>query len=555
MILSDYRLHVEYELNGITYSADKENDVFSLIAHEVGESALKLSIKTNQKVLLKKVAFKYNYNFSDDEKIYVNGYQSWTKSREYTKKDKQYGLRSVSKYGIVREYAAPSGDYDFARYGGKGFFHAITYGYIRKGYELLLLGSLSDRMGYTVIYFDTRRNEISIEKDVEGLSVEGEYLLIDFRTFKGGYDEVFDAYFAAMGIKKPRIDHLAGYTSWYNYFQSIDEKIINRDLDGLLTVKDKGVNIFQIDDGYAKHVGDWLTLDEKKFPNGLKPIVDRVHENGLLAGLWMAPFSADFKANIVKEHPDWFLKNEKGKKIIGGLAWGGFWVLDHEIPEVREYIGKCFRKVFDEYGFDMVKLDFLYSACIIPRNNKTRGQLMYEAMDFLRECCGDKLILGCGVPIAPAMGVVDACRISCDVELSFKDKFYTKCTNQEIISTKNAMNNSIFRRHLNHRAWINDPDVFFLRDDGMRPAKYNWEQKLLLAKINNMFGNVLFVSDNIGAYDDNKRQVLIDSYKPFDGKVKMCEYVDAKHIKIEFEKGGKDFTLVYNTCTGQFSIN
>ena len=70
-----------------------------------------------------------------------------------------------------------------------------------------------------------------------------------------------------------------------------------------------------------------------------------------------------------------------------------------------------------------------------------------------------------------------------------------------------------------------------------------------------MFGNVLLVSDNIGAYDDNKRQVLIDSYKPFDGKVKMCEYVDAKHIKIEIEKGGKDFTLVYNTCTGQFSIN
>lgn len=46
--------------------------------------------------------------------------------------------------------------------------------------------------------------------------------------------------------------------------------------------------------------------------------------------------------------------------------------------------------MFDEWHFDMVKLDFLYAAAIEPRNNKTRGQLMCEAMDFLRECCGDK---------------------------------------------------------------------------------------------------------------------------------------------------------------------
>jgi alpha-galactosidase len=53
----------------------------------------------------------------------------------------------------------------------------------------------------------------------------------------------------------------------------------------------------------------------------------------------------------------------------------------------------------NEWGYHMVKLDFLYSVCLIPTKTKTRGQIMTEAMKFLRECVGDKLILGCGVPL------------------------------------------------------------------------------------------------------------------------------------------------------------
>lgn len=186
--------------------------------------------------------------------------------------------------------------------------------------------------------------------------------------------------------------------------------------------------------------------------------------------------------------------------MLSGIAWGGFYALDFEKEEVRAYIKAFFDKVFDEWHFDMVKLDFLYAAAIEPRNNKTRGQLMCEAMDFLRECCGDKIILGCGVPLGPAFGVVDACRIGCDAENTFKEKFYVKVTNQEIISTKISMQNSVYRRHLNGRIFANDPDVFFLRDGGVKPAVYTWQQKKLLATVNHIFGDVLFVSDSIGEY-------------------------------------------------------
>lgn len=152
--------------------------------------------------------------------------------------------------------------------------------------------------------------------------------------------------------------------------------------------------------------------------------------------------------------------------------------------------------MLNDWGYDMVKLDFLYSQCRTPRDNKTRGTIMCEAMDFLRECVGDKIILSCGVPLGPAFGVVDACRISCDVDLSYGGKFYNSMSiNNELPSAQNAINNSMFRRHLNGRAFLNDPDVFFLRDHNLT---FTWEQKLLLAKINNLFGRVLFVSDDAG---------------------------------------------------------
>ena len=75
--------------------------------------------------------------------------------------------------------------------------------------------------------------------------------------------------------------------------------------------------------------------------------------------------------------------------------------------------------MLDVWGFDLVKLDFLYAVCMLPTEYKTRGQIMCEAMDFLREVIGDKLILGCGVPLGPAFGKVDYCRIGPDVGLNW----------------------------------------------------------------------------------------------------------------------------------------
>lgn len=549
---------LKYSLAGAVYeTVGYSGPHFSVITVN-DESGVKLTLIPSRPITLISASLEFWHEYEKNEKFFVNGYQSWTTSGEMSAEDIYRGTTSLA--GVIKytkDMAITSGDYAFTRYEPRpGFFHSFTYTYLRRGDEFELFGSLSERNGYTVFYSDMEKHIFSVEKDVEGLTISEPYEMFDIVRVVGGYDEVFDKYFAAMSLPaKKHIDRLTGYTSWYNYFQKIDENIILRDLKGLSRARES-VNIFQIDDGYEPFVGDWLDYNGKDFPNGMKTIADAVHREGYLAGIWLAPFNVQRgKSRILKEHPDWLIRNPDGKPQLGCVAWGGAYTLDIYNPEVREHLKNVFDTVLDDWGYDMVKLDFLYSQCRTPRNNKTRGTIMCEAMDFLRECVGDKIILGCGVPLGPAFGVVDACRISCDVDLSYGGKFYNSMSiNNELPSAQNAINNSMFRRHLNGRVFLNDPDVFFLRDHNLT---FTWEQKLLLAKINNLFGRVLFVSDDAGEYSEAELEVLKETFRESDAKILDVKCVGARadgNYEIKFIENGEEKLLYFNLFTGASNI-
>ena len=77
-----------------------------------------------------------------------------------------------------------------------------------------------------------------------------------------------------------------------------------------------------------------------------------------------------------------------------------------------------------------------------------------------------------------------------------------KLLHRERVSTKNTIGNTIYRRQLNGRAFWNDPDVYLLRDDNIRLSA---KQKEMLAQVNGLFGGLLFTSDDVGTYDEEKR--------------------------------------------------
>lgn len=202
-----------------------------------------------------------------------------------------------------------------------------------------------------------------------------------------------------------------------------------------------------------------------------------------------------------RQHPDWLLK-VNGAPWCCGSNWSSFYALDLDNPAVLDYLRRVFDRVLNDWGFDLVKLDFLYGAAPFGNARESRAARMYRAMELLRSWCGQKQILGCGVPVMPAFGLVDYCRVSCDVGLDWDDVWYMRLFHRERVSTKQAINNTVFRRQLNGRAYGSDPDVFFLREEN---CKLTAEQKRTLATVNALLGNVFLTSDMPSHYTDAQR--------------------------------------------------
>lgn len=533
----------------VVTSNELENELYKLEIENIGN---RYSVTLVPKETFELVDFyaEMPYNFRGTDKFFAAGYQSWTKTKEWKADEvmpSTIKLANISEF--TKDLARKTSDEWIVDYSGKkGEFHSHCYTYIKTGDRVRLWGSLSEKTGYTIFKVKMKENKFYFCKDLLGKVVTEPLKVFDIVYFEGNYEEVFDKYFAMWNMPETRHGTMCGYTSWYNYFQNITEDIIIRDLNGLDPYKEQ-VNIFQIDDGYETFIGDWLDPNPEKFPKGMKYIADEIHKKGYKAGIWLAPFNCQRVSCMAKEHPDWLIKHENGEPMVGCIAWGGAYTFDIYNENVREYLRHVFDVVLNEWGYDMVKLDFLYSQCIKPRHGKSRGEIMCDAMAFLRECVGDKLFLGCGVPIGPALGVCDACRISCDVDLTYKGKFYSRIqVSNEMLSARSAINNSLFRRHLNGRAWMNDPDVFFLRKNNL---KFTNEQKYLLGRINNLCGNVLFVSDNAGDYDKHAQELIKVFFEKTDEKILSAEYISDSVIKVVTEKNGQKITLVFDIDKGE----
>ena len=481
------------------------------------------------------------------ERIFMNGFQTWTSCPEYTKFSRIRGVNGLPKRIIDRFSLDRYGDYHFVNYPMKrGILHGFSYCYFRRGSFYRLFASLDEEPGYTMFRYDSEKEVLTIQRDSEGLQADGEYHAFDLFYAEGSEDSVFDAWFRELGIQ-PRIkEKLYGYSSWYNRYQDIDEACIRQDLEGCAGIFRKN-DLFQIDDGWEPFIGDWLEADQNKFPGGMKQAADEIHAKGFRAGIWLAPFVAEEKSGLFRNHPDWFLKHD-GEPWKDGCNWSGFYSLDIDHPEVMDYLRRVFDRVLNEWGYDLVKLDFLYGAAPFGTRNETRAGRMIRAMKFLREVCGSKLILGCGVPVMPAFGLVDYCRIGCDATLDWNDKPHMRIIHRERPSTRQAVGNIISRRHLNGRAYLSDPDVFFLRDENLRLSA---EQKRSLGELNALFGGVFLISDDPGKYTEKMKKEYerlrhlsesVSAYLRFRGGLKAVYLLDGKeHITRLFEKGNLRF--------------
>ena len=255
-----------------------------------------------------------------------------------------------------------------------------------------------------------------------------------------------------------------GWWSWTAYYGAINEgeTLVNADWQAS-HLKALGYNFFQVDEGYQYARGEYETANVVQYPDGMRSVGHHITADGLVFGVWTAPFQVTSRAWVYEHHKDWLVHNAKGEPIHTELLWRQksdmIYVLDTTNPGAQEYLRETYRKLVREWGVRFIKLDFMDSSAIegfMYRPNTTALEALRIGLRIIRDTVGDDVILDKdGSPMLTPVGLVDTGRISSDTAHSFE-------------GTRTAAVGIAARFYMHHNFFLDDPDAFNTVEEAFR---------------------------------------------------------------------------------------
>ncbi|HVM53938.1 MAG TPA: glycoside hydrolase family 36 protein [Acidimicrobiales bacterium] len=363
--------------------------------------------------------------------------------------------------------------------------------------------------------FRVRVREGRIEVDVEAYLGGAVLRAGETRQLHGvGRFDSLEDWAAAIGsamAARVAAPYQVGWCSWYHWFHDISEDALRAQL---ALAADWPFDVFQLDDGYQAAIGDWLTTNDK-FPTAVDGIAAAIAAEGRTPGIWIAPFLAAPGSRLATDHPDWLARHPATGDPLRGMVnagWGGtVWTLDTTRPEVLAHLEDVARSLVDA-GFPYLKLDFTYAPSLpgtYADPGRTPAQRVRAGMEAIRRGAGDgTFLLGCGLPIAQGIGVVDGMRIGPDVAPFWDPP--TQVWEGSLYAgvapaTANALRNTEARQFMHRRLWLNDPDCVMLRTT---ETQLTPEQVERWAMAVGRSGGMALVSDDLALLDGGSRALL-----------------------------------------------
>jgi len=304
-----------------------------------------------------------------------------------------------------------------------------------------------------------------------------------------------------------------GWCSWYYYY---GENKAGDVLDNLAAAAktELPLEYILIDDGYQTAIGDWLSVDQEKFPQGMRSLAEEIRGAGHRPGIWAAPFAVSSESQLYTKHPEWVIRDEKGDPIVAWQHWGvDTYGLDLSHPEVQAWLGETFHTL-REWGYELFKVDFLYAGAVTGCRHDprvTRAQAVRKGLEIIREAIGeDAFLLGCGAPLGPSVGLVDGMRIGPDVAINWHP-FWADLT---FPAAENALRNSITRYFTHGRLWINDADCVLVRQKEDQSALTLSEMRTLATMVG-LSGGMVISGDNLPTLADHRLNYLARLLPPY----------------------------------------
>jgi alpha-galactosidase len=117
-----------------------------------------------------------------------------------------------------------------------------------------------------------------------------------------------------------------------------------------------GGEMFVVDDGWfgekyprnnaTTSLGDW-DIASSKLPNGIRPLIDLAHGNGMKFGIWIEPEMVNTTSELYEKHPDWVLRHPDFEPTYGRGKTQ--LLLDLTNPKVQDHVFSVVDNLLTQY--------------------------------------------------------------------------------------------------------------------------------------------------------------------------------------------------------------
>lgn len=492
----------------------------------------KITVTVNEDCCVREIVlFDGEHGFPADTPFYGDGYQ---KLAQYGRTVKEPVL--IAGYSDRDHYKMPQTE---------GMFTVYNYATFDDNGKTTLVGATSGNRFRTEIRVSEKNLQIvqCIEnlKFSSGDKIELEKMIILSGDDKNALINTFADEIEKNHPKLPVHEFPIGWCSWYCVGPNISERKIFK---ALKVIKSKlpEMKFIQIDDGFQPFMGDWLEVS-RKFKRSMKEICLDIKKEGFEPAIWLAPFIASKKSRLLREHPEYFIKDEDGEPLctdkvtFPGWRDAPWYMLDGTNPAAREYIYNVVKTIHDEWGVRYYKLDANnWGALPFGKKydeTKTSVEAYRLMMDVINEASNhDSFVLGCNAPMWPSLGVVNGMRITND-------------TNRSIEAISSVARECFRRNWMNEKLWLNDPDCLLMvnaKVNVVNPAgnKDKLRKKLEMFKFNTVYirasGGSILSGDPIKAYKDEQKKLF-------------RKLITLPKIAAEFDRNFEIGTIKYDNVT------
>lgn len=346
----------------------------------------------------------------------------------------------------------------------------------------------------------------------------------------------------ANGVSQ-KTDLPTGWCSWYYYGPNISQEVI---LENANKAKSQNLAIkyIQIDDGWQKCYGDWTEND--KFSGGMKNLADKIKELGYTPGIWFSPCLFSNDADVVKNHPEYFVHDDKGE-INSKL------LIDYSVKGARQWLYDLAHKLSVHWGFRYLKIDLITFRLAHNGYGKRKFNALKNFRDAIKiirsAVTPDTVLLTCTSPVGASAGIAECVRVSDDIF--------------ERYPSLRAVAKQVFRRYFVSEYINLDPDCLMVRtidkhqDDAFRYCTRNEREIQTFINFISASGGAIMLSDKLTLLDDKDFDKIKTLFPINDKPAKPLDVFESDVPSILYygKRNGFDMYAIFNWSNVQDTFN